>query len=235
MRPRAQQQQLAVSPESHNVLDDEYNKQMAKQMHWDTPFEYHFDRGLYFHEVAPGLCCGTQPRNPAEVEQLAKRHGINVIVNLQQDKDMQHWGVDFEANQRKCTELGLQLIRKPAIDFDPHSLRKTLPTAVKEVGLAIQQGKRVYVHCTAGLGRAPAVCIGYLYWYGPYLSLHEAYDHLTSIRPCGPKKEAIRGATFDILDDRHFDQFFGLPEDAWAFLNQDDKHRLQQRLYDHWH
>lgn len=69
--------------------------------------------GLYFHEVAPGLCCGTQPRNPAEVEQLAKRHGINVIVNLQQDKDMQHWGVDFEANQRKCTELGLQLIRKP--------------------------------------------------------------------------------------------------------------------------
>jgi hypothetical protein len=42
---RAQQQQLAVSPESHNVLDDEYNKQMAKQMHWDNPFEYHFDRG----------------------------------------------------------------------------------------------------------------------------------------------------------------------------------------------
>jgi hypothetical protein len=29
-----------------------------------------------------------------------------------------------------------------AIDFDPHSLRKTLPTAVKEVALAMQQGKR---------------------------------------------------------------------------------------------
>jgi hypothetical protein len=158
VRPRAQQQQLAVSPESHNVLDDEYNKQMAEQMHWDRPFEYHFDRGeqlpkqymaeliaesewagsrdyyahlaqyglvipalsvnvfsagLYFHEVAPGLCCGTQPRNPAELEQLAKGHGINVIVNLQQDKDMQHWGIDFEANQRKMQELGLRLIRKP--------------------------------------------------------------------------------------------------------------------------
>jgi hypothetical protein len=45
VQPRAAQQQLAVSPESHNVLDDEYNKQMAKQMHWDNPFEYHFDRG----------------------------------------------------------------------------------------------------------------------------------------------------------------------------------------------
>jgi hypothetical protein len=25
-------------------------------------------------------------------------------------------------------------------------------------------GRRVYVHCTAGLGRAPAACIAYLYW-----------------------------------------------------------------------
>jgi hypothetical protein len=170
--------------------------------------------GLYFHEVAPGLCCGTQPRNPAELEQLAKGHGINVIVNLQQDKDMQYWGVDFEANQRKCQELGLRLIRKPvsrplaallyccvsgygsraadvrtltytccwsmisakhsalwcflqAIDFDPHSLRKTLPTAVKEVALAMQDGKRceVYLPGTAyaihsNLTTAPAAdCI----------------------------------------------------------------------------
>jgi hypothetical protein len=74
---------------------------------------YVIHAGLYFHEVAPGLCCGTQPRNPAELEQLAKGHGINVIVNLQQDKDMQYWGVDFEGNQRKCQELGLRLIRKP--------------------------------------------------------------------------------------------------------------------------
>jgi hypothetical protein len=30
---------------------------------------------------------------------------------------------------------------------------------------AISQGKMVYVHCTAGLGRAPAVAIAYLYWF----------------------------------------------------------------------
>lgn len=27
---------------------------------------------------------------------------------------------------------------------------------------------RVYVHCTAGLGRAPAVCIAYVHWFGDY-------------------------------------------------------------------
>jgi protein-tyrosine phosphatase len=31
---------------------------------------------------------------------------------------------------------------------------------------AISEGKgRVYVHCTAGLGRAPAVAIAYLFWF----------------------------------------------------------------------
>lgn len=90
------------------------------------------------------------------------------------------------------------------------------------------------MHCTAGLGRAPAVCIAWLYWYGPHLSLDAAYKHLTDIRPCGPNRDAIRGATYDILDDRHFDEFFHLPQDAWAYLNEQDKARLQQRLTDHW-
>ena len=44
----------------------------------------------------------------------------------------------------------------------------------------------VYVHCTAGLGRAPAVCIAYMYWFLD-MSLDEAYQRLTEIRPCGPK------------------------------------------------
>eukprot|EP00878_Enallax_costatus_P002760 GHUV01002950.1.p1 GENE.GHUV01002950.1~~GHUV01002950.1.p1 ORF type:complete len:249 (+),score=38.06 GHUV01002950.1:173-919(+) len=219
----AQQQQVAT--ENVHRLDDEYNRQMQKQMHWDNPFEYHFDRGLYMHEVHSNLICGTQPRNPQEIEQLAKQHRVDVILNLQQDKDMQYWGIDWQANQHKYHE---------AIDFDPHSLRKMLPSAVKAAAIALRDGKRVYVHCTAGLGRAPAVCIAWLYWFGPFLSLDEAYNHLTSIRPCGPKKDAIRGATYDILDTRHFDTFFHLPERTWAYMNEQDKQRLQQRIMRDW-
>jgi hypothetical protein len=64
----------------------------AAQMGWSEPFSYHFDRGLYLHEVGPRLLCGTQPRDVAEVEELAGRHGVTTIVNLQQDRDWQHWG-----------------------------------------------------------------------------------------------------------------------------------------------
>lgn len=153
---------------------------MAKQMHWDNPYEYHFDRGLYMHEVSPGLICGTQvrllhapaaavrasahpwlhrpashrlvqqarncrapqtracysparrlarpaprpytaplrrmraqPRNPGEVEALSREHGVNMIVNLQQDKDIAYWGIDFGANTAAMERLGLQLVRRP--------------------------------------------------------------------------------------------------------------------------
>lgn len=65
------------------------------------------------HEVADNLICGTQPRNPEEIKQLSEQHGVNVILNLQQDKDMQYWGIDWGANQQKYRELGIQLIRQP--------------------------------------------------------------------------------------------------------------------------
>ena len=52
-----------------------------------------------------------------------------------------------------------------AVDFDPHSLRNILPQAAAIVHDRLQRGDRLYVHCTAGLGRAPAVCIAYLYWF----------------------------------------------------------------------
>lgn len=41
-----------------------------------------------------------------------------------------------------------------------------LPRAVSSLEWAISEGKgRVYVHCTAGLGRAPAVSIAYIFWF----------------------------------------------------------------------
>lgn len=53
-----------------------------------------------------------------------------------------------------------------AVDFDPDSLRSQLPKAVSALEWAISQRKgRVYIHCTAGLGRAPAVAIAYMFWF----------------------------------------------------------------------
>ena len=64
--------------------------------------------------------------------------------------------------------------------------------------------------CTAqpAWGRAPAVCIAFMYWFSHYTSLDAAYTHLTSIRPCGPKRDAIRGATYDMMYGGSWNHFY---------------------------
>ncbi|CAL8464176.1 g3711 [Coccomyxa elongata] len=209
---------------------EEYNKSMGEQMKWGhlNPYEYHPERGLYYHEVAPNLLCGSQPQSPADIERL-HAEGVTNIVNLQEDKDFAYWGVDFEAYRRRATELGMFLDRRPIVDFDGESLRRNLPRIVLAIAGALLAGGRVYVHCTAGLGRAPAACIAWRYWFND-MQLDEAYTALTAIRPCGPKREAIRAATYDLLDSRGWHEFQSLPSDAYAFLNHDDRARLQHRI-----
>ena len=85
------------------------------------------------------------------------------------------------------------------------------------------------MHCTAGLGRAPAACIAYLYWFQDF-QLGEAYQHVTSIRPCGPRYDAIRAATYDLLDGRGWDAFDSLPPVSYSELNEHDKANLRARL-----
>lgn len=61
-----------------------YNEEMKKAMGWDDadPFQYHYDRGLYYHEVMPNLLCGSQPRNIDDIVKLKNNIGATVIVNV---------------------------------------------------------------------------------------------------------------------------------------------------------
>ncbi|KAK9811671.1 hypothetical protein WJX72_008047 [[Myrmecia] bisecta] len=200
-------------------------------MGWEhaSPYEYHYERGLYYHYIHPNLICGSQPRNPQDIDQMKHHLGVDKILNLQQDKDLQYWNVDFQALQKRADDHGIPLIRRPARDFDPHSLRTMLPSVVQAIEQALAEEQTLYVHCTAGLGRAPAACIAYLYWFGD-MSLDQAYKHLTDIRPCGPKREAIRGSTYDLLSGGDWDQFEKLPPEAYASLLEEDRLALQHRV-----
>ena len=46
-----------------------------------------------------------------------------MLVQLQQDADFQHWGVDFSGVQHKAQEIGINLIRRPVCTLNPgHAL-----------------------------------------------------------------------------------------------------------------
>ena len=107
------------------------------------------------------------------------------------------------ASEEEAKKAGVRLHRQPIVDFSFDSLREQLPEAASEFDRLMNQSDTevIYCHCTAGMGRSPAVVIAYLYWTDDrFESLDAAYEFLTSKRPCGPKKEAIRQATVDILE-----------------------------------
>lgn len=144
------------------------------------------------------------------------------------------------------------------VDFDLDSLRSQLPKAVSALEWATSQRKgRVYVHCTTGLGRAPAVAIAYMFWFenmdvslphliicvglrdlklffaylSSYTQLNTAYQKLTSIRPCGPSKRAIRAATYDLAkNDPSKEPFENLPEHAFEGVADWERKLIHDRV-----
>ena len=124
---------------------------------------------------------------------------MTCMFDTQQEKDKEHWGVDFGALKWQMEQRDILHVHKPFVDFNADSLREGLPTAVAAMDKALRDGHKVYCHCTAGMGRSPGVAIAYLYWGLDFDSLGQAYDFLTTRRPCGPKKESIRAATVDML------------------------------------
>lgn len=242
--PRA----VATSPATVGEADlvSEYNRTMAERMGWATsraglsPYEYHPERGLYYHFITPSLLLGSQPRTPADVRHLAEEEGVTCMLSLQQDRDLAHWRVDAGTLRAAASDLGVTMLRAPAVDFDPHSLRATLPNAVALLLQAQAAGRRVYVHCTAGLGRAPAAVIAALFWQGlgvlgpaagdGLADLDEAYRYVTAIRPCGPSRDAIRGATGDLLLGHHAGCLIARGEGAFVHLNPHDRAAIVGRL-----
>ncbi|CAI5480342.1 unnamed protein product [Closterium sp. Yama58-4] len=220
-----QLQQLSV-PSSFD-----YNEKMKRQM--ANPYEYHHELGIYYTRVHKNIIAGSQPQTPADIDRLQKDEGVKVILNLQQDHDISYWGVDIGGIVKRCKEVGVEHHRRPAVDFDPNSLRRELPRMVAVIAKAVAEGKTIYVHCTAGLGRSPAAVIAYLFWFSePKMDLNAAYEHVTSLRPCGPKKDAIRGATYDLAKNSPYQpQFEHLPDFAFTDVAQWERDLIRQRVW----
>ncbi|KAL6533026.1 Phosphoglucan phosphatase lsf2, chloroplastic [Orobanche minor] len=209
---------------------EDYNIAMKKMMR--NPYEYHHDLGMNYTLITENLIVGSQPQKIEDIDHLKEEQNVGYILNLQQDKDVEYWGIDLQSTINRCKELGIRHMRRPARDFDPDSLRNGLPKAVSSLEWAISEGNgRVYVHCTAGLGRAPAVAIAYMFWFCN-MNLATAYDKLTSKRPCGPNRKAIRGATYDLAkNDPRKEPFEGLPEYAFEDISDSERKLIQDRVH----
>ncbi|KAE9465358.1 hypothetical protein C3L33_02731, partial [Rhododendron williamsianum] len=202
-------------------ISETYSNTMTEAM--GAVLTYRHELGLNYNFIRPDLIVGSCLQTPEDVDKL-RSVGVKTIFCLQQDSDLEYpknciyfmffhdhcshftyssqgyFGVDITAIRAYAsTHDDIEHLRAEIRDFDPFDLRMRLPAVVSKLHKAINRnGGVTYIHCTAGLGRAPATALAYMFWIQGY-KLSEANNLLLSKRSCFPKLDAIKSATADIL------------------------------------
>ncbi|XP_058084264.1 phosphoglucan phosphatase DSP4, amyloplastic isoform X2 [Magnolia sinica] len=144
-----------------------YSTNMTEAM--GAVLTYRHELGMNYNFIRPDLIVGSCLQTPEDVDKL-RNIGVKTIFCLQQNSDLEYFGVDISAIQEYANQCDdIEHCRAEIRDFDAFDLRLRLPAVVSKLYKAINRnGGVTYVHCTAGLGRAPAVALAYMFWVQGY-------------------------------------------------------------------
>lgn len=135
-------------------------------------------------EIEANLFVGEYPQ-PADVAWLREHLRVSAVVSLQDDADLAKKNVCIEVLEAAYALHGLSFHRVPVPDGDTRTLAAHLDALVARLDDLLGAGERVYLHCNAGMNRAPTVAIAYLHARRG-LPLAEARDFVKRRRPCVP-------------------------------------------------
>jgi hypothetical protein len=100
--------------------------------------------------------------SPQDLARIRTEAKASAVLSLQHDDCLRHWSIDFPGLMSAARRSGMTLTRYPIRDFDVEDMRRQLPGAIALLAHLQSGGHRTYVHCTAGLGRAPLTVLGFL-------------------------------------------------------------------------
>jgi protein-tyrosine phosphatase len=135
-------------------------------------------------EITDYLLVGEYPRGH-DIEWLRNEHRVTAIHNLQDDEDLRINALDIAALREVSARHGIKLVRTPIQDGSADDMADRLRAALSDLTALVADRERVYLHCNAGLNRAPTLAIAYLREHGG-MSLDEALTHVKQRRSCGP-------------------------------------------------
>jgi hypothetical protein len=137
---------------------------------------------------------------PADLTRIAREARVSALLSLQHDDCLAYWAIDYAQMRTRGNRLGLHMARSPMRDFDVADQQRKLPQAVSALAALQAGGHRTYVHCTAGLGRAPLTVLSYLIWI-EQRSPQEALELIQRGRPGAvPAWEAHQGCRQDLVE-----------------------------------
>ncbi|HUO04825.1 MAG TPA: dual specificity protein phosphatase family protein [Candidatus Binataceae bacterium] len=135
-------------------------------------------------EIADDLLIGEYPAH-GDAQWLKLEHRVTAVHNLQDERDLSLNGIDLEALRAEYEKHAIRFVHTPIQDGSEDAVRDRLDVALTELHRLIGPGERVYLHCNAGMNRAPTIAIAYLRAYRK-MSLDEAMALVKRRRACGP-------------------------------------------------
>ena len=155
---------------------------------------------LNWNEIREDLLIGSCPRKIKDLDRIKKKCSATAIMSLQHDECLANLRIDYAAHLNRGQQLNLEMKRLPMRDFDPTHQRQRLPDAIYTLHDLLSHKHRVYVHCTAGMGRSALTVIGYLTFIERY-TLDEAVVLLKKSRPSIiPSRKAYEGCRTDLIN-----------------------------------
>jgi protein-tyrosine phosphatase len=142
------------------------------------------------NEIIPGRLWVGAYLLPKDASALS-RAGITTVISLQSEDDISTYGLSLQELGGALQTAGIQLVHIPVQDFSREAIERRLPEAVAELRKALQPAAaRVYLHCTAGINRAPTTAAAYLIRFQGMIA-RDACAVLTARRHCSPYLDVL--------------------------------------------
>ncbi len=139
--------------------------------------------------ILPSLLVGEYPRCE-DIPWLREEHGVTAVVNLQDTEDLQLKAIDLTELRHAYREHGIDFHHLPVPDYDAEQLGRQLAAIVTRLTELEAAGHVIYLHCNAGMNRAPTAAIAFLHQTRGW-SLKRARDHVKARRSCGPYMQLL--------------------------------------------
>lgn len=63
--------------------------------------------------ITENLIVGSQPQKVEDIDHLKEEENVAYILNLQQDEDIEYWGIDLQSIVKRCQQLKIRHMRRP--------------------------------------------------------------------------------------------------------------------------
>jgi len=136
----------------------------------------------HFTDLDDGLAVGSFPSSAADARFLAD-HGVTALVSLQSDADLKQHKLDWDTLKANYAAVGIEATRVGVTDFDRQDLLENINRAIDAACDYAAAGRKLYIHCNAGLNRSPCTLTGFLVAHRG-LSLDDATSWIESRHHC---------------------------------------------------